>query len=188
MLRRLAILVPGLAVGLLFSAAGGWVATQRKMDLIEKEGLRPASRVSFPAAELNAWIRHEAARTLAEGVRDPVVELGTGTATGSALIDFSKLRRAQGEPPGWLMERLLDGERPVRVVAAWRSGGGKATVDVQSVEISGVTISGPVLDFLIRDYVLPNYPGARIGEPFELGHRIERIGVRPAAVDVLIGR
>jgi hypothetical protein len=32
------------------------------------------------------------------------------------------------------------------------------------------------------------YPSAKVGQPFELGHNIERIEVRPAGVDVLIGR
>jgi hypothetical protein len=83
---------------------------------------------------------------------------------------------------------LLDGERPVKVTARLESSGGRAQVDVQSVEISGMTIDGPVLDFLIRNYLLSNFPSAKVGERFELGHRIDRIEVRPAAVSVVIGR
>ena len=32
------------------------------------------------------------------------------------------------------------------------------------------------------------YPDAKIGEPFALGHRIERLDVQPSAVGIVIGR
>lgn len=83
---------------------------------------------------------------------------------------------------------MLDGERPVTISARIRSEGGQATVEVQSVEISGITLEGPMLDFLIRNYLLPAYPDAKVGQPFALGHRIERLDVQPSAVGVVIGR
>ena len=86
------------------------------------------------------------------------------------------------------MAYLLDGERPVTITARIRSSGGTATVDVQQVEISGVTIEGRMLDFLIHSYVMQAYPDAKIGAPFALGHRIERLDVQPSAVGIVIGR
>jgi hypothetical protein len=56
------------------------------------------------------------------------------------------------------------------------------------VEISGVTIDGKSLDFLIKSFLLPLYPDAAVGRPFELGHRIEKLDVQPKSVGVLIGR
>jgi len=58
---------------------------------------------------------------------------------------------------------------------------------VKQVEISGVTIEGRLLDFLIRNYLIEAYPNAKVGQPFALGHRIERLDVQPSAVGVLIG-
>ncbi len=104
------------------------------------------------------------------------------------MINFAELRRSQGNPPGWLMSRLLDGERPVTVTARIRSAAGQATVDVLSVQISGVTIDGRTLDFLIQHFLLPLYPDAAVGRPFELGERIEKLDVQPQGVTVLIGR
>ena len=77
---------------------------------------------------------------------------------------------------------------PVRVTAAVASGGGRATIDVKKVEISGMAIDGAVLDYLIRNYLLAVYPQAKIGEPFTLGHRIDRLDVRPSEVAIVIGR
>ena len=139
-------------------------------------------------AELNAYARKEVADVAPDGVRNPRLELGPGTATASALIDFGKLRRAQGKSPGLLMSYLLDGERPVTITARIRSSQGTATVDVQQVQISGMTIEGGLLDFLIRNYLMRIYPNAKVGQPFALGHRIERLDVQPSAVDVFIGR
>jgi len=34
-----------------------------------------------------------------------------------------------------------------------------------------------MLDYLIQNYLLPYYPDAKIGQPFELNHRIERVDV-----------
>jgi hypothetical protein len=103
-------------------------------------------------------------------------------------VDFGKLQRAQGGQPGWLMSMLLSGERPVTVTAGIRSSGGRATVDVQRVGVSGLEIQGAALDFLIRDVLLPLYPNAVVGQPFELGHRIEKLDVQPRGVTVIIGR
>lgn len=174
-----------LALVLLWSHAE-YVSVTHKFKLIEDEHLRPGTRVTITAGELNAYVEHEVAESFPAGVRAAKLILANGGATGSAFIDFGKVRRAQGNPPGWLMSKILDGEWPVEVTASVRSGGGYATVDVQSVRIAGLTIEGRTLDFLIRYYLQPNYPDAKVGTPFELSHRMERFEVRPGAVTVVI--
>lgn len=176
------------AVPLVPSTSPDYQAIVHKFSMIEQDRLKPGSRVVLTPAELNAYARQEVAEVAPEGVRDPRLELGPGTATAYALIDFGKLRRAEGNPPGPLMSYLLDGERPVAITARIRSSDGTATVDVQEVEISGVTIEGPLLDFLIHSYVMQAYPNAKVGEAFALGHRIERLDVQASAVGVVIGR
>jgi hypothetical protein len=175
------------AVPLAPSTSPDYQAVVHKFSLIEHDRLKPGSRVVLTPAELNAYARQEIAEVAPDGVREPRLELGPGTATAHALIDFGRLRRAEGKPPGRIMAYLLDGERPVAISARIRSSDGTATVDVQQVEISGVVIEGPMLDFLIRNYVMEAYPNAKVGEPFALGHRIERLEVQPSAVGVLIG-
>ena len=171
---------------LLFWSYAEYVSATHKFKLIESDRLRPGTRVALTAGELNAYAQQEAAAAFPTGVRALRLVLRQGGATGSALIDFGKVRRAQGNPPGWLMSKLLDGERPVEVTAQVRSGRGMATVDVQSVKISGLTIEGRTLDFLIRYYLQPNYPDAKVGTPFELHHGIDRLELKPGAVDVVI--
>jgi hypothetical protein len=177
-----------LAAPLLPDASPAYRAAIHKVSLIEHDQLKPGSRVVLTAAELNAYARQEIAAVAPGGVRDPKLELGDGTATATALIDFGKLRRAEGDPPGAIMAYLLDGERPVAITARIRSSGGTATVDVQQVAISGMVIEGRLLDFLIHNFVMEAYPSAKVGEPFALGHRIDRLDVQPSAVGIVIGR
>lgn len=160
-------------------------SAQRKIDSIDGDLLKPGARVELTPRELNAYAEHY----LPQGVRNPQVEVvAPGTATGSAMVDFGKLQRSLGYHPGWLMSKLLDGERPVSVTARIRSAGGQATVDVQSVQVSGLLIDGATLDFLIRNVLLPVYPDAVVGRPFALGHHIQELDVQPRAIGVLIGR
>lgn len=135
--------------------------------------------------ELNAWV----AEAVPDGVRNARLEVTSpGVATGTAMIDFGRLRRAQGYSPGWLMSKLLDGERPVSVTARIQSGGGTAKVDVERVQVSAIELDGSTLDFVIQNFLLPMYPNAAVSRPFELGYRIQSLDVRSGTVGVLIGR
>jgi len=172
--------VLGMAFGFdLYSSA------RQKVDLIESGRLLPGARVDLTLAELNAY----AAKEAPVGVRDAklVVE-GQETVSGSALVDFGKLRRAQGYEPGWLMSKLLDGERPVSGTARIHSGGGKVTVEIERASISGVEIDGKTLEFLIQNFIVPFYPSAMVGRPVAMSFRIDRLQLAPTGVGVVIGR
>ena len=177
-------------ISLLFSAAAlaaadAYLSAQQKIDAIENDRLRTGSRLTLTYPELNAWV----ARNLPDGVRGAKVWVTQpGVATGTANVDFAKVQRSQGHDPGWLLGKLLDGERPVSVTARIRSTGGTATVDVERVEISGVVIDGRPLEFLIQNVLLPLYPNAVVGKPFELGHRIDRLDVAATGVGITIGK
>ena len=178
----LVLLVPLLGV-----PPSDYLSIKHKFELIESEKLRPGSRVTLTSRELNAFVLNEAAG-LGEGVRNPKLELGESSATGTALIDFLKLRQAAGKPSGWMMTKLLGGERPVLVTARIRSGSGHAVVDVDRVEISGIVIDGKMLDYLIQHYLVAQFPEAKVGQPFELSHHIDRLEVKPDAVGVVVGK
>lgn len=179
--------LPALLVSALLAASTPeYLSARRKIELIRREQAPAGSVVVLDERELNAIVQTEAPQIAKDGVRDAKVTLGNGQATGFAYIDFPKLRQSQGKPMGWLMSRLLAGERPVKVDAKIISSGGRATVELQRVEISGWPISGAALDYLVRNFLWSYFPNAAVNRPFELAHRIDRLEVQPSRVQVVI--
>lgn len=169
------------------AATPAYDSARRKLDLIQNDRAPAGALYTFTKAEIEAWAAVEIPETVPEGFRNARIELGTGVATGRALIDFTRLRHAKGAPKNWFLDKLLEGERPVAVTVELQSANGNCTVFLRRLEISSVVANGSVLDFLIKTFFLTLFPEAKINEPFRLEHRVDSIAVRPAAVSVKIG-
>jgi hypothetical protein len=161
-------------------------STERKLDLIQARQVKRGSAVTFSSAEINAWARVKVPETVPEGIRDEQVDLGEGYASGFAIVDFLKMRQAKGQSVNWLMTRLLEGERPLRVSVTLESGGGRCIVRLTRVEVSNIAATASVLDFLIKTFFMPLYPDAKINEPFDLDFDIDRIDLHSGSVRVTI--
>jgi hypothetical protein len=164
------------------------LSAQRKLDIIESGKAKPGAVFIFTSAELNAWARYKVPLVVPEGVRNPRLELGNGTATAYALVNFLKVRHGQGVETNWLISKLIDGEKPVKVNVRIQSARGQAIVYLQRVEISGLAISGSTLDFFIDNFFKPLYPNSKINEPFDLADNVDHIEVHPADARALIKR
>jgi hypothetical protein len=176
------ILIPILAATAILRGADPMViSVSRKLDLIQRGQAKPGAVFRFTQAELNAWVRMKAPAIVPDGFREPRLVLGNGQANASALIDFLKARRANGLETNWLVSKLIQGEKLVRVKASIQSAHGQATVHLLKVEIGGLEVTGAPLDFLVQNFFLPFYPDAEIDEPFELADKVDRIEVTPAA-------
>jgi hypothetical protein len=163
-------------------------SAEAKLDKIENGKPKPGSVIFFSLQEINSWARYKVPEIVPQGIRNQRVTLGAGTGTAYALMDFLKMRHAEGKATGWLMTHLIEGERPVTVMIHLESSGGYAQVDLTRVEISGAVASGTVLDFLIKTFFMPLYPTAHINEKFEIGYGIDRIDIRAAGVSVTMKR
>ncbi len=161
---------------------------QQKIDVIQSGKAKPGSVFIFTVADLNAWARAKLPTIVPEGVRDARLELGNGTATGYAVVNFLKVRHGQGVETGWFLSKLIDGEKPVKVSVRIESSRGRATVYLQRVEISGLAVSGSTLDFLIDNFFRPLYPEAKINQPFELEDRVDRLEIHPADARAVMKR
>ncbi len=182
-----------LATALLFSFSVAAVdpealACQRKIDEIRDDRAKPGAVYVFTPSEINAWARNELPKEVPQGMRNPAVRFGVNQASGFAYVDFLKMQHAKGVKMSWLVEKLIEGERPLRVSVEIKSANGFATVYLRRVEISGVSASGTVLDFLIRTFFRPLYPEAHIDEAFEMAHSVERVEIQPTAARVFIKR
>lgn len=174
-----------LAAGLM-AANADYESARRKIAIIEEDRAAPGSRIWLSVEELNAYARRAAAEAVPQGLRNPKLDLGPGSATGSALVDFLKVRELKGPPPNALVAWFLSGEKPIRATAKIQSARGQATVFVQQVTISGISARGAVLDFLVEHFLLPFYPEAKIGRPFQLKHSVDRFEIGSAGVTVVI--
>jgi hypothetical protein len=184
LIRRFTLLL--LAIGVSFAADPRAASARYKFDLIESGKAKPGSVITFSSDELNAFARAKAPEIVAEGLRQPRVVLGNNSATGYALIDFLKARNGSGVETNWLLAKIIEGEKPVKVIALLQSGNGRAKVTLQRVEIGGLAVTGATLDFLIHTFFLPLYPNAKIGQTFALEDRIDRIEVTQAGARVYI--
>ena len=175
-----------LVAGIVLAADPQAQRVTHKIDILESGKAKPGSVYVFTAAELNAWARAKAPTIVPQGLREPRLELGNNSATGYALVDFLKIRQGAGEETNWLVSKLIQGEKRVKVTARIQSANGRATVSLQRVEIGGLAVSGSTLDFLIHTFFMPLYPNAKIDQQFELADRIDRIQVTPAEARVYI--
>jgi hypothetical protein len=181
-MHRLALTI--LFVPVLIAGDQYFQSAEAKLDTIEGGKAKRGSIIVFSLQEINSWARYKVPEIVPQGIRDQRVTLGNDTGTAYALMDFLKMRHAEGKATGWFMSRLIEGERPVTISVHMQSAGGYAQVDLTRVELSGAVASGAVLDFLIKTFFLPLYPTAHIGEKFEIGYNIDRIEIRPTAVRV----
>lgn len=179
------VVLLALSMPLLLAAESPLQSADAKMDKISKENLRPGEVVTFSPLEIDAWVRDEVPKTVPQGLRDPKIDLGQDTATGSALVDFVKLEQARGKTPG-MIAKMFEGERPLKVSVRLSSANGSCTVYLTRVEVGGVSLEGRLLDVLISTFLRPLYPDAKINEPFELDDNIGRIELRPQGIRVVI--
>src|SRR5579862_8339706 len=156
-----------------------------KLNLIESGRARRGSVIVFTPAEMNAWARIRVPQ-MYQGIREPSVQLGNGTASGSAFVGFLKMRQGEGLATNSLVAKLIEGERPLKVSMRLESAGGRATAHLTRLEISGVAVTGAPLDFLVNEFFLKLFPDAKVNQPFELRDNIERIDIRPDGVRVTI--
>jgi hypothetical protein len=170
------------------AARSDYLSVVSKFNAIEERKTKPGQRIALTSTELNEYVRTELPKVAPQGIRAPSVELvGNNVATGSAKINFLKLKYGK-EQPNWVLRKLLDGERDVTVRAEVRSGAGEATVHLQRVEVGGVPLEGAALDFVMRNYVLPKYPNAKVDRPFYLRYGMERLEVQPGVAYVVMKR
>jgi len=182
--RALIVLLAGAAA---LSAADPLAANvTRRLDLIESGKAKPGAVFRFTPAELNAWVRAKAPAIVSDGFREPRLQLGNGTASASAHIDFLKVRHAAGVETNWLVAKLIQGEKLVTARATIQSAHGRATVHIVRVEIGGLAVTGAPLDFLVQNFLLPFYPDAKIDQPFDLAGKVDRIVITPAEASVYI--
>jgi hypothetical protein len=171
---------------LLLLAADDFESIQRKMDEIVNGHVKPGQRIFMSQRELDAYLRAEANAIAPKAVHNTKLELRENSGTASANINFLELNKARGGQSNWLMEKMLDGERPVKVSVNIQTEHGKGRVHIDRVEVGGAAIQGAGLDYLIQNFVIPQFPTAKVDQWFTMDHRMDHIDIHPNGATVVI--
>ena len=123
-------------------------SARRKVERIENEQLRSGEEVVLSEDEINSLLQYEYAAQIPNGVRDPRVQLLDQQAVIHSYIDVAKLQSSSDGSVG-LWGMLFGGERELKAVCRPISSGGRAKVEVESIELSGSGISGSALEWLL---------------------------------------
>jgi len=159
----------------------------RKLDSIEQRQVKRGSTIVFTPEEINAWARVKVPEVVPEGMREPRVELGSNSATGYALVDFLKMRQGKGNSStNWLIQKFIEGERPLKVAVRIESGGGRCVVYLTQVEVGRAVANQTVIEFLVKAFFAPLYPDAKINQPFDFDFDIDRVDITPSGARVTI--
>jgi hypothetical protein len=100
------------------------------------------------------------------------------------MVNFLKLREADGQRANPALAWLMEGERLIRITARVRSSNGKAIANITHVEVNGVAIPPSVLDLLVKTFITPLFPEASLEQEIELSDNVDRIDLRPGLVRV----
>ncbi len=170
------------------TAAGTVQSATAKMERIETDRVAPGTIITLTADELLAYANEQAHIIAPGALRETTLTLRPAHAETFTMMNLLRVRQAEGHSDSWLAQQFLDGERPLRIAVRFQSANGRARVDVERVEVAGVPVTGATLDFLLRQFVIPNFPDARIGVWFDLGHHIQRLDVERDLVHVVVGK
>jgi hypothetical protein len=161
---------------------------KQKIAAIVEGKAAPGSRVVFTKTELDAFLNEEVVQIIPGSVYGAHVELGYGRASGMANVNLVKLLQARGTSPGWLFTKIFEGWKPVRAWARMNSSRGQATFYLDKLEVSGLTVPNMVVDFVMQHFAQRYSPEMRLGQPFALQHRIERLELAPSGFAVVMRR
>ena len=132
-------------------------SAQRKVDHIKANGAlaKPdPSPTVFSEQEINAYIASGKVK-LPEGVQSVHLVGLNGVVTGTARVNFDKVRSGRSSNP---LISMFSGMHDVEVEAHAHGSGGTGVIHVDSVALDGVEVPDFLLELFIQKYVRPKYP------------------------------
>jgi hypothetical protein len=120
--------------------------------------------------EVNAYIASDNVK-LPEGVKSVRLVGASGVITGTAKVDFDKVR--EGAHSSNPLLGIFTGVHEVVVVAHGHGTVGKGYVHVDSVSLDGVEVPHLILELFVEKFLTPKYPQIGIDSQFALPNRID---------------
>jgi hypothetical protein len=172
------LIVNAIAVLLLLpysnAAATNDVASMdRKLRRIESNGntAHPDQTPTvFTEPEVNAYLASDNI-ILPDGVRSVKLQGTPGVITGTAQVDFDRIREDSGSSNPLLS--IFSGVHNVVVVARAHGANHEGIVHVDSVSLDGVEVPRFVLQLFVEKYLQPQYPQIGLDSRFPLPNRVD---------------
>ena len=158
---------------------------QTKLGRIVQNGQTPrgksraAQSTQVTDAELNSYLRFQAADQVPAGIVEPEINaVGEGKVSGRAVVDLDAVRKQKER--GWLDPMgYLTGRLPLTARGRLVTENGKGRFELEGAELSGVTIPKTLVQELLTFYSkTPEDPdGINMDDPFDLPAQIREIRV-----------
>jgi hypothetical protein len=159
-------------------------STEQKLRHIEANGqaARPDETPTvFSEPEINSYLASDNV-ILPEGVQSVKLAGEPGIITGTARVDFDRIREGTGSSNPLLS--IFSGVHDVVVVAHAHGARRQGYVQVDSVSLDGVEIPRFVLQLFVEKYLQPKYPELGLDSRFSLPDRLDTATVGPHKLTV----
>jgi len=122
----------------------------------------------FSEPEVNRYLASKNV-SLPEGVKSLKLTGEPGTISGTAQVDFDRVR--EGSHSSNPLLSIFSGVHEVVVVTHAHGAGGEGFVHVDSVSLDGVEVPRFVLQLFVEKYLQPKYPEIGLDSRFPLSDR-----------------
>jgi len=124
----------------------------------------------FSELEVNSYLASDDVN-LPDGVQSVKLEGAPGTITGTARVDFDRIR--EGIRSSNPLLSIFSGIHDVVAVAHAYGAGRQGYVHVDSVSLDGAEVPRFVLQLFVEKYLQPKYPQLGLDSRFSLPDRID---------------
>ena len=146
---------------------------EQKLSRLETNARSPhpsQTPTTFSEPEINAYLASDNVQ-LPQGVNSVRLSGQPGVITGTALVDFDKVR--EGTHSSNPLLSIFSGVHEVVVVAHAYGANRKGLVHVDSVALDGTEIPRFILQLFVEKYLQPRYPELGLDSKFDLPDRID---------------
>ena len=155
------------------SRSGEVASMEQKLHHLETNGqaVHPDQTPTvFSELEVNSYLASDDVN-LPDGVQSVKLEGAPGTITGTARVDFDRIR--EGIRSSNPLLSIFSGIHDVVAVAHAYGAGRQGYVHVDSVSLDGVEVPRFVLQLFVEKYLQPKYPQLGVDSRFSLPDRID---------------
>jgi hypothetical protein len=157
-----------------FPAASSQLASaERKLEYIDRNGDRAHPKQNptiLTEGEVNAYLASGEV-DLPEGVDSVKLRGEDGTVTGTAHVDFDRVR--EGVHSSNPLLGIFSGVHDVVVVTHAHGADGEGYVHVDSVSLDGIEVPRFILQIFVEKFLQPKHPELGLDSRFALPDRID---------------